>query len=268
MYTVVKALSLLEHFSDARPTLGLTQVQRLSGRDKATVHRHLLALEECGFVEQDPATRRYRLGHALERLAGMRRRTVQAADTIAPLVDRISREVGELVHVTRLVGTELHQLYHSDLGGYAVRVSLEPDIVLPLLTTSSGKAILAFRPVSDQAAMIAQQHAAFGVPPMPTADAVLPELRQTAARGYARSFDTLEIGVSSVGVPLFDADSRAVAACSIAFPTARRSDSLLRACVAALFRHGGAITERLGGTPPAAVRRIWAEHLQPAEMLP
>ena len=92
MSTVTKTLTLLDYFTDTRPTLGLTELQRLCGRDKATVYRHLLALEACGFVEQDPKTRAYRLGHALDRLAGVRRRTVPVTDTVAPIVDLVSQD--------------------------------------------------------------------------------------------------------------------------------------------------------------------------------
>ena len=48
MSTISKALGLLDLFNEARPRLGLTDVHRLTGRDKATVHRHLVALEEAG----------------------------------------------------------------------------------------------------------------------------------------------------------------------------------------------------------------------------
>lgn len=262
MSTVAKALALLEHFSETRPLLGLTELQKLSGRDKATVYRHLAALEAAGFLEQDPKTRAYRLGHGIERLAVMRRRTVRAADTIAPIVDLISTQVAELTHVNRLIGTELNEIYHIDLGKNAVRVGMEPDIIMPLLTTSAGKAILAFRPIPEQSHLIAQQQAQFGSPPMPDTATISAELRKAAERGYVTSVDTLEVGVSSVGIPLFDGNARAVAACAVAFPTARRTDALLRTCIATLFRHGGTLVERMGGVVPSRVAKLWAQPVQ------
>ena len=258
MSTVTKALSLLDLFTEARPAMGLSELQRASGRDKATVHRHLSALEDLGFLEQDPKSRAYRLGHALERLAAMRRLTVRAADTIAPIIDGISDAVGELVHVARLKGDDLHNVYHADLGHKAIRVDLEPNIVLPLLTTSTGKAILSCQDLASQHAVIAGQHARFGCPPMPAREPILEELHATRRRGYSTSRDTVEVGVSSVAIPLFDQSGAAVAACAVAYPTARYSAALLSDCLAHLFARGPDLVARLGGTVPDWIEEIWA----------
>ena len=72
MGTITKALELLNLFSRTKPEIGLMEFARLSGRDKATVHRHLTELEENGFVEQHPQTRAYRLGPAILRLTAVR----------------------------------------------------------------------------------------------------------------------------------------------------------------------------------------------------
>src|SRR6201996_6304158 len=67
MSTVIKALSLLDHFDASAPEIGLVDMARLSSLDKATTRRLLVALSVKGFIEQDPLTRRYRLGAALIR---------------------------------------------------------------------------------------------------------------------------------------------------------------------------------------------------------
>ena len=56
MGTITKALTLLNLFSANRTEMGLAEIVRLSGRDKATVHRHLVELQENGFLEQHPVT--------------------------------------------------------------------------------------------------------------------------------------------------------------------------------------------------------------------
>ena len=49
--TVIKALSLLDLFSETAPPLGLTEVARHSGLDKATAHRLLNSLESKGYLD-------------------------------------------------------------------------------------------------------------------------------------------------------------------------------------------------------------------------
>jgi len=266
MSTVANALALLEYFNESRPVLGLTELQRLCGRDKATVYRYLAVLNDCGFVEQDPRTRAYRLGHRLERLATMRRKTVSPADSIAPIIESLSREVGELVHVSRLVDGVLIPIYHNDLSSHTVRVGLEPDINLPILTTSSGNAILAFLNQAERLRLITEQYNRYGHADMPSMNTLQTQLNASRERGYALCSDTFEAGVTSVGIPLFDANGNADAACAIAFPTVRRSDELIATCVQALFAHSAALIDRLGGSVPINLHAIWSPQNSPTRL--
>ena len=52
MGTVGKALGLLDLFTRAQPQLGLSQLARASGVNKATCHRLMTELESRGLVEQ------------------------------------------------------------------------------------------------------------------------------------------------------------------------------------------------------------------------
>lgn len=237
--------------------LGLSELQRLSGRDKATVHRHLQALKAGGLVEQDSDSRAYRLGAEVERLAHLRRKTMGAVGTLAPIVDTLSRELGELVHVSAYDAGRLHALYHADHGSHAVRVGLMDAWAPPLVSSSSGKAVLAYAPAAQQDQAIE----AAGLPPA-RARALRAELRRTAQSGFAASCDTVEVGVSSVGIAIFNARREAVAACSVAFPTVRMTDALARRTRAALGRAGPALCAWQGGAPPDHVSAAWSAPMQ------
>ena len=86
---------------------------------------------------------------------------------LAPIVDAISLGSGELVHVSRRDGDRMLPIYDANLGHHAIKVEIEAGLVLPLLTTSSGKAALAFGAVDDLAAIVERQRKEFGAPPMP-----------------------------------------------------------------------------------------------------
>lgn len=257
MSTIAKALHLLDLFSDTQPQLGLSDVQRLVGRDKATVHRHLSALEQAGFLEQDVATRAYRLGPALTRLAGMRARTVPEVEMVRSVIDMLSRRAGELVHVSRLQGFDLVDVYHAEHHDHPVRVSFDAYGLPPLFATSSGKAYLAFSPGGVLDLALADPRTWLPGAGAPDKADLLSELEAIMRRGYARNRDALRLGVSSVAIPIFDAASRAAATCSIAYPTLRGGkDAEIRlACL--LMSHGRDITEAMGGTVPPDVQSIW-----------
>ncbi|WP_299689284.1 IclR family transcriptional regulator [uncultured Tateyamaria sp.] len=264
MSTISKALGLLDLFSEAHPRLGLTDVQRMTGRDKATVHRHLTALEEIGFLEQDAGTRAYRLGPAITRLAGMRARTVAEVEMVRSVIDALSRDAGELVHISRLQGFDLVDVYHAELHDHPVRVSFDAYGLPPLFATASGKAYLAFSTSGLLDMALADPRTVQEGAARPDPHAVAAELSQIAKRGYASNRDTLRIGVSSVAIPVFDASARAFATCSIAYPTSRGGARRAADLAALLMSRGRDITEAMGGAVPPDVQTIWTPEAERA----
>lgn len=257
MSTIAKALHLLDLFSDTQPQIGLSDAQRLTGRDKATVHRHLSALEESGFLEQDMTSRAYRLGPALTRLAGMRARTVPEVEMVRTVIDALSQEAGELVHVSRLQGFDLVDVYHAEKHDHPVRVTFDAYGLPPLFATSSGKAYLAFSPGGVLDLALAEPRTWLPGADAPDKDDLVAELKTIARRGYARNRDSLRLGVSSVAIPVFDAASRAAATCSIAYPTGRGGTAEESRLARLLMSRGRDITEAMGGTVPPDVQAIW-----------
>ena len=59
MSTVGKALSLLDAVARAERGMGLAEIARLCGTDKATARRLLVDLGRHGFIEQDLETKKY-----------------------------------------------------------------------------------------------------------------------------------------------------------------------------------------------------------------
>lgn len=257
MTTIAKALALLDLFTEVRPRLGLSEVQRLTGRDKATVHRHLSALEQIGYLEQDAASRSYRLGPAITRLAGMRARTVPEVEMVRAVIDALSRKAGELVHISRLQGFDLVDVYHAEHHGHPVRVNFDAYGFPPLLVTSSGKAYLAFSPDALLDLALAEPRTrAPGTNPVEKG-ALQAELSKIAREGYARNRDALKLGVSSVAIPVFDSAGRAVAACSIAYPSGRGGAQQETRLARLLMARGQEITEAMGGAVPVHVQALW-----------
>lgn len=259
MSTIAKALALLDLFTETRPQLGLSEVQRLTGRDKATAHRHLSALEGCGYLEQDPATRAYRLGPALTRLADMRIRTVPEVEMVRAVIDALSRDVEELVHISRLRGFDLEHVYHAEHHDHPLRVSFDPYGLPPLLATASGKAWLAFS-APDQLDLALEDPSTRPPEGEPfDAVALREELAGIARAGYATTRDVLRFGVSSVAIPVFDGQGGAAATCSIAYPSGRGGAAQEARLARLLMGRGQEITAAMGGQVPVEVLALWRQ---------
>lgn len=257
MGTVTKALNLLDQFSSDRPEIGLSDMGRLTGHDKATVFRYLAELEAGGFVEQDSRTRCYRLGPAVLRLAAVRRDTVPSQQAIADLVSRMAERLDELVHVSQLVREGLTTLCHSDSRSHATRVTFDPGEVLPLHATASGIAVLAFGPAGLFETVMNGPLAGFTTNTAMTRDSLLSAVQVARQTGFSLGNATFDEGVQSIALPLFAGGSDAFGAVAVAFPEMRESIELRRDIKTLLPHAAVEISTTLGGAVPRELLDRW-----------
>lgn len=251
MGTTSKALSLLEFFSRATPLIGLSDMARLSGMNKATVHRLLTELAQHGFVEQTGSGREYRLGPAVLRLAALREHTVPMRDMAQRVLDDLAQITGETAHMSVLSGSTLSSIAYTYSTAHGTMVMMEDAEVLDLHATSSGLAVLAYAPPSFVDAALTPPLRARTPQTITDTDrirALLPEVRQ---RGYASSVGGFEEDVHSYAVPVFDAQMGAIGAVAVATPVARMNTDRRDLILAELMSRVPALTRLLGGFLPS-----------------
>jgi len=251
MGTTSKALSLLELFSRSTAQIGLSDMARCAGFNKATTHRLLTELANFGFVEQLDASREYRLGPAFLRLAALREATVPLREIASDVLNNLSRTTGETTHMSQLQGHTLSTLAYAYSDAHGTQVRMEDATALMLHATSSGLAVLAFSPpefVDQRLQAPLKARTSETVTDANQIRALLPKIRK---QGYAVSVGGFELDVYSHAVPLFDANSRCTGAIAVAAPTTRMDDALKTTIQNALFQHTNRLTRLLGGfTPP------------------
>tara|TARA_R110002110_G_scaffold340822_2_gene551085 strand:- start:1119 stop:1919 length:801 start_codon:yes stop_codon:yes gene_type:complete len=250
MGTITKALELLDHFSATRAEIGLGDFARLAGRDKATVHRHLAELEQNGFLEQDGATRAYRLGPAVLRLSGVREAAFPMRRLLRPLVTDLAESVGELAHASLLQGAMLSPLFHADPMRHGTQVSFDESEKLPLHATSGGLAVLAFADPQLRRRVLARPLAALASKTITDPDllnTMLAEVRRTGMSQIDSSFDE---EVASLGAPLFGPGGQVIGALSVAVPLGRATPQALNRIAPKLLQAARAATLSLGGQYP------------------
>lgn len=250
MGTITKAIELLDFFSPARSEIGLGQFVKLSGRDKATVHRHLVELLENGWLEQDPDTRAYRLGPAILRLSAVRETTYPTRALIRPVVKRMSDEVGELVHASLLQGDQLSPIYFSDPRRYGVQVHFNLSELLPLHATSSGVAVLTFCPRAQQERILAGKLRHFTDQTVTDPEALrdlMAATRETGVASLPRAFDP---EVASQAVAVYGTGETPVGAVSVSVPSVRATPEHTANLRGPLIEAACDITRSLGGIYP------------------
>lgn len=255
MSSASKTLALLDYFSPARPEIGLSQLCRLARRDKATTYRHLQALEERGFLEQNPVTRSYRLGPALLRLAQTRELTVpRKAGAEAPLRE-LAEKTGETTHVSVLSGTTLHKLIAYESPKHSIRVIIDIE-TFPLHATASGLCALAFGP-EDLFYFASANLTSFTPSTIADVDALRASVDDARRTGFGRAAGSFETEVHSLAAPLFDQTGAFAGAVSAASVATRLTPELETQAKAHLMTASREITHNWGGSIPPKVERAW-----------
>ena len=251
MGTVSKALSLLTYFNHGRTEIGLSDLTRLSGMNKATVFRLMTELQDCGFVEQAEGDRSYRLGPQVLRLAALREASVPILSVSRRVLRDLSDETGETTHLSLLQGTQLSSLSHAYSPRHATKVMMEDAEVLTYHGTSSGLAVLAYAEPDFVETALTQPLEAHTPATITDPETVRSQLDEVRRDGMAQSIGGFEADVHSHAVPIFGPDRQVIGALAVAAPVSRMSEQQKLHIPAALRRAGATLIHRIGGSVPA-----------------
>ncbi|MDX6741515.1 IclR family transcriptional regulator [Actinocorallia sp. A-T 12471] len=194
--SVDRALAVLRAFRDGGPTLGISELSRRLELSTSTAHRLARSLVTAGFLEQDAAGARYRLGPTVAELGqlGFHQRGLHRAGP-------------ELAALGRATSTTVDLAMHSErealiLVGDSVRPDTGLGLRRPLHSTALGKVLLAWSPPSDLDDL-------GPLPAMTDRTIVDPaelreELAQVREDGYAVNDGESQDGVRTLAVPVLD----------------------------------------------------------------
>lgn len=213
-----RTLALLRHVAAGGATTNLSELSRLTGVNRVTAMRLLEDLEAEGALERVDGG--HRIGLELLKLAGLSLRSADLTELGRRSLEALSRELELTAYLVVLDGGHALYLMRSVpttplVSNVAVGSRIPAHLVTP------GRALLLGR---DEATLVAL----LGDDPLPTATASSPStheqlrrlLDEEAAAGAAWSAGDYEQGVDACASPVRDRDGHAVAALSVAGPTA------------------------------------------------
>lgn len=249
MQTVDKAMKLLTLFSIKQPEIGLTELSRLSGYDKAATRRFLVALQEHDFIEQNPTTRAYRLGTGFLHLAKIREASFPLEKVIQAAVERLSQNTQETAHATLLSDQRLVTLAVV-FPSRANRVHLDIAEALPFHATASGMVYLAFSEPEAFKRLVSELKV-YTPDTITDEKALRMRIKDAREQGYAITADGYEHEVTGIAVPYFNAQGLAMGTLAVATPSPRMDETLAQAIRQQLIKETRAVTQTLGGVLPA-----------------
>ncbi|WP_233847910.1 IclR family transcriptional regulator [Paraburkholderia sp. HD33-4] len=217
-----RAFAILNAFGPSDDQLTLTELSRRTGLYKSTTLRLLGALEHGGFIRK-MSDGQYGVGHQPLRLAALYQRSFQVGPVIEPLLQQLSRDLGETASFYVRQGDHRLVLYRVE-PTRSVRVSIRVGEEFAIEKGASGKVLLAFTEAHDSR---------------------WSEVRQAL---WAASYGERDPETASASVPVFDSTGQLVGALTLSGPRERfGTRPTIDAAVAALLDCAKRATIALGG---------------------
>ena len=241
-----RALGLLRILAAGDPAgVRLKDIAEAAACSQPTAHRALQDLIAEGFAEQVAGGKRYRLALDFYVLAARAGQTSGLRDLTRPALLRLSATLSDTVFLLVRNGFDAVCLDRIE-GPFPIR-SFTGDIggKVPLGLGQGSLAILAFLPDDEQEAVIR-----FNVPRLLDRGfldeaALRTALASTREQGWVNLNTGLIPGMAGVGVPLFDAQQRVVAALSVGTLAERLNSDRLPHVVRMLQAEAQAVSARL-----------------------
>jgi IclR family transcriptional regulator, acetate operon repressor len=254
MGTISKALGLIELLRHCGQPLGLTEIARLAGFDKATTRRLLLELALNGYVEQNTESRSYVLGPALQMLGRAREDRFPLYRAVQPVVRSLNEITGETVHATEYCVGALASICIEE-SPKANRVILDLGQKLPLHATASGFAFLAASPDAFVETIYRKSFELFTPTTPVNRDSLQAIVLATRQRGYSVSNQSLEEGVSSVAAAICIPGGKPSGTIAIAMPSSRMTPDIANHYGALVRRQADVLSAHLFGKPTLQIFR-------------
>ncbi len=219
--TVGKALQVLEEVAAFGRPVRFSEVLAASEFPKPTLYRLIQTLSSQGMLDHDQETGTYAPGTRLVRLAHAAWRQSSLAQVARPHLEALSQVTGETIHLAKLDSAQV--LYIDKFNAeHAVEMYSEAGKVGPAYCTGVGKAMLAFLPEDEAHAIIGQQSFhRFTDQTLTTAQALMAEVKEIRAHGYAFDREEHEPNIICVSVPILTETGRVLGAVSVTSTTQR-----------------------------------------------
>jgi IclR family transcriptional regulator, pca regulon regulatory protein len=226
-----RGLAILASFRSERPLLGVSELGRDVGLSRSTTHRYVATLVALGYLQQDSASRKYRLGPRVLDLGFSAINSMELREVAGPHLRELSDATGytanmailddlDIVYVDRCRSAQPRQR--------EIDLNLHVGARLPAYCTSLGKVLLAQLPEEDQAARVERiDFQRRGPNTITSRTALATELLRVRRQGYAVNNEELAYGLRSIAAPVLQHDGSAAGAINLAVHSSMISSETL-----------------------------------------
>lgn len=221
--SLARGLAVLRAFDRDAPRLSLKELAERTGWNKGTAFRFASTLVELGYLDQDPATKRYRPGIKVLELGFACLSSLGLTERAQSYLEELFRETRQPVHIAVLDGSDI--VYVARRADRSLtRIDLFVGARLPAYCTSMGKVLLAYRPWEEVRRLMRDVRMRAHTPNTATTlERLRADLEEIRRAGHGMTDQELELGVRSVAAPIRDATGAVIAAVNVSTLTAHVS---------------------------------------------
>lgn len=219
--SIEKGFRILRAFYGQSRELSLTEIVQLAGLGQSATQRFLYTLRSMGYIQQDPRTKRYQLTSRVLDFGFAYLHNNWLLEAASPYLLEASKQSDETVNLTEPDRTDI--VY---IARFPSRRIISANVVLgerlPMFSTAPGRAMLASLPEADAQEILKRSQMRSLTPYTCTDSEVIKQkLPQIRKDGYAISDQETYIGDTSIAAPIYNGESRVVAAVNISVASVR-----------------------------------------------
>lgn len=213
MLGLEKGLAVIACFDAGHPRLTIADVARMTGLSRATARRCLITLARIGYAETDG--RHFALTPRVLQLGYAYLSSTPLTAVLQNALERLSEEIGESSSASLLDGRDIVYVARAATKRI-MSVGLSVGSRLPAYCTSMGRVLLAALPEDEARRRVeASDRLALTRATATSVEAVMARVAAARTAGYAVIDQELEVGLTSIAVPVIDREGKVVAAINV-----------------------------------------------------
>ncbi len=253
--TVARVVQLLACLAEADGPVSIKFLCQTLKLPASTVHRLLGLLADEGMVERSADRPVYAPGLELVRIASLLASKVRIVDVAKPFMRAIVRDCDETCCLIQYIPAQRKVMaLHAEFSSHPLRYRIELFQPHSLLWGATGRSVLAFLEPEEIAVALSDNDAspATGIA-LPDREAVITELAEIRARGYAITHGQKIGGAVGIGTPLFNSERKTIGSLCLTIPETRFNKKTQARLLQILMQRAGELSRALGFAPvPAA----------------
>ena len=195
---------ILDKLSEARRSMGVTELAQVMSQPKPRIYRHLASMRKIGAVEQEPLSKKYRLGARLVAYGTAANNQFDLRTLADPYLTRLRDATGETALLS-VADQETALVVAAVESNNSVCISVKPGNRVPIHSSAQGRIVLAWCDEATQHKLLKNKLKRFTNNSIIDREEVKKRLVRIRMQLYEDASGEILDGVNVLAAPIFSA---------------------------------------------------------------